>query len=188
VRPRARAGSRAAPAEDAVSETQLLELHKQAIEAMNKLSRALRGARLHVTPRADHGGPTRSAVRFWHAWQAGELDGLPYTTCSFAQAYSAYRTFARRSGELPCTRNSFTHALLVSSEASGQPVRGKIMRLGTWPALSSERMLLITDPPERAQGAWATACSREFGYALAAYVSDSPRPPLKTPKRQQRSA
>jgi hypothetical protein len=155
---------------------------------MNRLSRALRAARLPVASHAERAGPTRSAVRFWHAWQAGELDGLPYTTCSFAQAYSAYRTFARRTGELPCTRNSFTHALLVSSEAAGQPVRGKIMRLGAWPALSSERMLLITDPPEHAQGAWATACSREFGNALEAYVSDRPRSPGKTPKRRQRSA
>jgi hypothetical protein len=176
--------------ESETSQAELLGAYRQATQAMHALSRALRGARLQVRPggAADASGPTRSAVRFWHAWRDGELDGLPYATCSFAQAYSAYRTFAQRSGELPCTRNSFTHALLVSSEAAGQPVRGKIMRLGAWPALASERMLLVTDPPERAQGAWATACSQQFGQALAAYVSDSPRSPVRALKRQRRSA
>jgi hypothetical protein len=177
--------------ESETSQAELLDAYRQATHAMHALSRALRGARLgQVRPGSatDPSGPTRSAVRFWHAWQAGELNGLAYTTCSFAQAYSAYRTFCQRSGELPCTRNSFTHALLVSSEAAGQPVRGKIMRLGAWPALVSERMLLVTDPPERAQGAWATACSHEFSQALAGYVSNAPRSPVKAIKSQRRSA
>jgi hypothetical protein len=191
ARERSDAGKGSAGPESESSQAERIEAAcRQATEAMNALSRALRGVRLGPArpSRTDAAGPTRSAVRFWHAWREGELDGLPYTTCSFAQAYAAYRHFAQRSGELPCTRNSFTHALLVASEAAGQPVRGKIMRLGAYPALKSERMLLVADPPERTQGAWATACSHEFSYALASYVSDVPRSPVRALKRQRKHA
>lgn len=171
---------------------ELLRLYKQVLSAVHELNQALRIS--PIRPRASSATglesvpAMRSPVRFWHAWRAGEISGLPYTTCSFAQAYVAYRRFSESLGELPCTRNAFTHALLLASEAAGSPVRGKIMRIGAWPALASERMLLVTDPPERDQGAWATACSREFGEALSSYVSGSPRSPVRTSKRQRRGA
>lgn len=164
-------------------------------KTVEKLVEELRGSprsqsRQSAYPRADAMDTSRSAVRFWRAWRTGEIKALPYVTCSFAQAYSAYRTFTDRSGELPCTRSSFTHALLLASEAAGYPVRGKIMRIGPWPAIKSERMLLVTDPPERLQGAWATACSDEFGKALALYArkADRPRSPVVVTQRKKGAA
>ena len=57
------------------------------------------------------------------------------------------------------------------SESENQPVREKVMKtedeLG---AKKAERMLLVTEPPEEAQGKWATDCRNAFEGELRKYV------------------
>jgi hypothetical protein len=161
-----------------------LQAHAELLAAIEKLYRLLRrtapATPITRTVDTEASHASRSAVRFWRSWRAGEIAALPYRSCAMAQAYAAYRSYAARTGELPCTRNTFTHALLLSAEAAGETVRGKIMRVGTWPAMKSERMLLLSDPPEQAQGAWATACCAQFAEALALYVA--PPVPPRSPR------
>lgn len=178
-----RVRKRSSAGRNEVPEPTLAELHISAIHAMDRLSNALRRTTpLHMLCKASLRTPTslRGPVRFWRAWMAGDID-LPYITCSFAQAYAAYRTFAERSGELPCTRGVFTHEVILSSDAAGHPVRGKVMRIGTYPTQTLERMLLVEDPPEASQGAWATTCRGKFEKALAVYQSKQ-----ITPRREKR--
>lgn len=157
-----------------------LQAHAELLAAIEKLYRLLRQSApsqpIARTMDNEASHASRSTVRFWRSWRAGEIAALPYRSCAMAQAYQAYRAYAARAGDLPCTRNTFTHALLLSAEAAGESVRGKIMRTGVWPSTRSERMLLLSDPPEQAQGAWATACCAQFAKALALYVAP-PAPP-----------
>jgi hypothetical protein len=176
------------------NEAKLAGLLRETIQAMNSLAYALRGeSNLPMAAAVTRGQPEvagamRGPVLFWQAWRSSSIAGLPYTSCTAAQAYRAYRKYAERAGDLAAGRGSFTRALVLWSEASGAAVRTKIMRLGlAWHDAKSERMLLVTDPPERAQGEWATSCRDRFEGALRDYLADAPRSPV-TPKRARKSA
>lgn len=57
------------------------------------------------------------------------------------------------------------------SESENRPVREKVMKpedeMGVKKA---ERMLLVTEPPDEAQGKWATDCRNVFEGELRKYV------------------
>jgi putative DNA primase/helicase len=133
----------------------------------------------------------KSPERFWIEWASGEID-LPYRSCSVQQAYRAYLKYAQRTGDrFPMQRPVFTRMVLRISETLMVPgitkaVREKVMRVeqaeideGHEMTVSkSKRMLLVTDPPEDAQGAWATDAVRAFEQSLGDYIgySGSPSP------------
>jgi hypothetical protein len=104
----------------------------------------------------------KSPEQFWHEWANGELD-LPYNTCSLPQAYRAYLRWCTRVGErFPFKREQFTPTVERFSEAQGRKARCKVMKIDTGTAKKAERMLLVTEPPAEAQGAWASDAVRLF--------------------------
>jgi putative DNA primase/helicase len=127
----------------------------------------------------------KSPERFWLEWSGGELD-LPYRTCSTAQAYRAYKSYAARTGErFPAQRNVFTRMVVRISEA-----RAEAMNLE--PALEwrtnvvdpegnrrTQRLLLVAGIPDGVtQGHWAEQCIAAFEPELAKYVGHfGPRSP-----------
>ncbi|MCC2673066.1 MAG: cell division protein FtsK [Ramlibacter sp.] len=126
----------------------------------------------------------KSPERFWIEWASGELD-LPYRSCSCAQAYRAYEKYAQRIGDrYPMQRNVFTRMVMRISETGvvpgiSKPVREKVMKVGQAGIVrKAMRMLLVTDPPDDAQGDWATETVNEFDEALKRYVGYGPRSPL----------
>jgi putative DNA primase/helicase len=125
-----------------------------------------------------------TAERFWLSWHSGELD-LPYWSCAVSQAYRAYLAYCRRVGErFPDKQAFFTRRLLRISEQRAKPVRDKPMRLHYEDDTSrpgacyqkTTRMLLVAEPPQEGQGAWATEAQRTFEQALRDYCGAAPSP------------
>lgn len=113
----------------------------------------------------------KSPELFWLQWSSNELD-LPYWSCSCSQAYRAYTKWCQRTGDrFPAKQQVFTRMLIRISEGEGRPARDKVMKtedeLG---AKKAERMLLVTEPPEEAQGKWATDCRNAFEGELRKYI------------------
>ena len=96
-----------------------------------------------------------SVVRFWEGWADGSL-GLPFQSCTTAQAYAAYTAWCRNAGASHTLRRElFTAAVQECSRRRGRTACVKVMRVGTGPDSTAARMLLVSEPPEEAQGAWA---------------------------------
>lgn len=113
----------------------------------------------------------KSPELFWLAWQGGEID-LPYWSCAVSQSYRAYVKWCTRTGDrFPFKQNLYTRMLLRISETHGNPCREKVMApkdsLGI---KKSERMLLVTDPPDTDQGVWAGECRDAFEKELRKYM------------------
>lgn len=113
----------------------------------------------------------KSPELFWMQWSGSELD-LPYWSCSCGQAYRAYLKWCQRTGDrFPARQGVFTRMVTRISESENRPVREKVMKpedeMGVKKA---ERMLLVTEPPEEAQGKWATDCRNAFEGELRKYV------------------
>lgn len=122
----------------------------------------------------------KSPEQFWAEWSEGELD-LPYQTCSVAQAYQAYLKWCTRTGErYPFKREQWTPTVTRFTEQMQpeNPARVKVMKLTTAGAKKAERMFLVTDPPDTAQGEWATESVQLFEEHLKAYLwRGEPRSP-----------
>lgn len=120
----------------------------------------------------------KSPERFWHEWQAGQLD-LPYQTCSVDQAYQAYLKYAQRTGDrFPMQRPVFTRMVLRFSESQDKPVREKVMQVAKAGARKAQRMFLVCDPPtDQPQGEWASECVQLFADHLKVYMGWTPRSP-----------
>lgn len=112
----------------------------------------------------------KSPEQFWWEWSEGELD-LPYQTCSAQQAYRAYLKWCARTGErYPFKREQFTPTVIRFSEAQDKPCRVKPMKLDSEGSKKVERMFLVCDPPDAAQGAWATDSVDSFETPLRKYL------------------
>lgn len=123
-----------------------------------------------------------TAERFWMDWSGESLD-LPYWSCTVQQAYGAYLAYCRRVGDrFPDKQGLFTRRVLRISEQRGRAMKEKVMRLeyeqpdegSTYQ--KSTRMLLVKEPPEKAQGAWASDAQRLFAKPLREYIG-GPRSP-----------
>lgn len=117
----------------------------------------------------------KSPERFWIEWSDGQID-LPYRSCTLVQAYQAYLKYAQRTGDrFPMQRNVFTRMLMRIADTAGRPCTDKVMKVDYAASnsplvdLRATRMLLVTDPPEQEQGAWATECWRTFEPELRRY-------------------
>ena len=94
-------------------------------------------------------------MQFWEGWADGSL-GLPFQSCTTAQAYAAYAAWCRNAGASHTLRRErFTAAVQECSRRRGRTACVKVMRLGTGPDAPAVRMLLVSEPPAEAQGAWA---------------------------------
>jgi len=122
----------------------------------------------------------KSPEQFLAEWAGEELD-LPYRSCSVAQAYQAYLKWCARTGErYPFKREQWTPTVVRFGEhmQPDSPVRIKVMKLNTAGAKKAERMFLVTDPPETAQGDWATESVDQFEEHLKVYLwRGEPRSP-----------
>ncbi len=112
------------------------------------------------------------AARFWQDWSAGDIDGLPFQSCLAAQAYSAYVHWCslEREGEI-ARREVFTATLLQSASQAGQTARVKNMRIGLRAGATVHRVLLVSQPPQEGQGAWATVMAAQFAEHLRSYLA-----------------
>jgi len=111
-----------------------------------------------------------SVVRFWEGWADGSL-GLPYQSCTTAQAYAAYTAWCRNAGASHTLRRElFTTAVQDCSRRRGRTATVKVMRLGTGLEAPAARMLLVSEPPAEAQGAWAGEVSHQFGQQLDGFL------------------
>jgi hypothetical protein len=112
------------------------------------------------------------AHTFWEDWSGGLIEGLPYQTCLAAQAYQAYTHWCSlvREGDI-ARREVFTAVLVQASAQAGQPARVKPMRVGLRNGGSVERVLLVSQPPQEGQGAWATVMAAQFAEHLRAYLA-----------------
>ena len=111
-----------------------------------------------------------SVVRFWEGWADGSL-GLPYQSCTTAQAYAAYTAWCRNAGASHTLRRErFTQAVQDCSRRRGRTATVKVMRLGTGLDAPAARMLLVSEPPAEAQGAWAGEVSHQFGQQLDGFL------------------
>lgn len=120
----------------------------------------------------------KSPELFWLAWKDGEID-LPYRSCAVAQAYRGYLKWCQRTGDrFPFKQGMFTRTLLRMAESHDPPAREKVMKL-TDPSQPNRcmRMLLVTEPPSDAQGAWAADCFSAFEHDLRKFCGDFPRSP-----------
>lgn len=123
------------------------------------------------------------AHTFWEDWSGGLIEGLPYQTCLAAQAYQAYTHWCSlmREGEI-ARREVFTTVLVQASAQAGKPLRVKPMRVGQRNGGSVERVLLVSQPPQEGQGAWATVMAAQFAEHLRTYLAQkrsggmAPRP------------
>jgi putative DNA primase/helicase len=127
----------------------------------------------------------KSPERFWHEWQAGQLD-LPYQSCSIDQAYTAYLKYAQRTGDrFPMQRPVFTRMVLRFSESQDRPVREKVMQVASAGARKAQRMFLVCDPPtDQPQGEWASESVRLFADHLKVYLGWTPRSPMDGDERE----
>lgn len=125
----------------------------------------------------------RGAHTFWEDWSGGLIEGLPYQTCLAAQAYQAYTHWCSlmREGDI-ARREVFTTVLVQASAQAGKPLRVKPMRVGQRNGGSVERVLLVSQPPQEGQGAWATVMAAQFAEHLRTYLAQkrsggmAPRP------------
>lgn len=118
----------------------------------------------------------KSPERFWLEWAGGELD-LPYRTCSTAQAYEAYKTYANRTGDrFSVQRNVFTRMVVRISEARAESL--SLSHAREWKAnvmdpagaRRTARMFLVAAVPEGVNhGEWAAECIEAFKPELAKY-------------------
>ena len=111
-----------------------------------------------------------SVVRFWEGWADGSL-GLPFQSCTTAQAYAAYTAWCRNAGAShTLRRESFTQAVQECSRRRGRTATVKVMRLGTGLDAPAARMLLVSEPPAEAQGAWAGEVVGTFTQQLDGFL------------------
>lgn len=111
-----------------------------------------------------------SVVRFWEGWADGSL-GLPYQSCTTAQAYAAYTAWCRNAGASHTLRRElFTQAVQDCSRRRGRTATVKVMRLGTGLEAPAARMLLVSEPPAEAQGAWAGEVTHQFTQQLEGFL------------------
>jgi len=124
----------------------------------------------------------KSPEQFWIEWASGELDDLPYRTCSLKQAYRAYLKWCQRTGErFPLKRNVFTRQVVRIGEARAGPMN--ITAPSEWISAVTDdtgrrkttRMLLVTAKPEglASESAWATECVSKFEPELREYLGIS---------------
>jgi putative DNA primase/helicase len=121
----------------------------------------------------------KSAERFWIEWAAGEL-GLPYRTCSAAQAYRAYQRYASRTGDrFPAQEGPFSRMVFRISEARADQMSVTPVHPGkaSWDEAGRRRtyrLFLVTEPPEQvSMGAWARECVEQFEQELQRYLGPS---------------
>lgn len=111
-----------------------------------------------------------SVVRFWEGWADGSL-GLPFQSCTTAQAYAAYSAWCRNAGASHTLRRErFTAAVQECSRRRGRTATVKVMRQGTGPDAPAVRMLLVSEPPAEAQGAWAGEVVSAFTERLDGFL------------------
>lgn len=111
-----------------------------------------------------------SVVRFWEGWADGSL-GLPFQSCTTAQAYAAYTAWCRNAGAShTLRRENFTQAVQECSRRRGRTATVKVMRLGTGLDAPAARMLLVSEPPAEAQGAWAGEVVGTFTQQLDGFL------------------
>ena len=111
-----------------------------------------------------------SVVRFWEGWADGSL-GLPFQSCTTAQAYAAYTAWCRNAGAShTLRRENFTQAVQECSRRRGRTATVKVMRLGTGLDAPAARMLLVSEPPAEAQGAWAGEVVGSFTQQLEGFL------------------
>ena len=111
-----------------------------------------------------------SVVRFWEGWADGSL-GLPFQSCTTAQAYAAYTAWCRNAGAShTLRRENFTQAVQECSRRRGRTATVKVMRLGTGSDAPAARMLLVSEPPAEAQGAWAGEVVGTFTQQLDGFL------------------
>ena len=111
-----------------------------------------------------------SVVRFWEGWADGSL-GLPFQSCTTAQAYAAYTAWCRNAGAShTLRREGFTQAVQECSRRRGRTAIVKVMRLGTGLDAPAARMLLVSEPPAEAQGAWAGEVVGTFTQQLDGFL------------------
>ena len=109
-------------------------------------------------------------VRFWEGWADGSL-GLPFQSCTAAQAYAAYTAWCRNAGvSHTLRRERFTVAVQDCSRRRGRTASVKVMRLGSGPDAPAARMLLVSEPPAEAQGAWAGEVVSAFTEQLDGFL------------------
>lgn len=117
-------------------------------------------------------GPHATVAEFFADWSAGQIEELPYASGTTAQAFSAYTHWCRLAGYGETARREvFTATLLRTAAASGAYARVKVMRIGARPEANSERVLLLTTPPDEAQGMWATGVVEAFAPRLKAFLA-----------------
>jgi len=67
-------------------------------------------------------------------------------------------------------RERFTVAVQQCSGRRGRTASVRVMRLGAGPDAPAARMLLVSEPPAEAQGAWAGEVSRCFEQGLEGFL------------------
>lgn len=111
-----------------------------------------------------------SVVRFWEGWADGSL-GLPFQSCTTAQAYAAYAAWCGNAGvSHTLRRERFTVAVQQCSCRRGRTATVKVMRQGAGPDAPAVRMLLVSEPPAEAQGAWAGEVVKAFAEQLDGFL------------------
>jgi len=119
----------------------------------------------------------KTAERFWVDWSGLELE-LPYRTCTVDQAYRAFGKYCQRVGDrFPVQKPVFSRMVVRMSESMGKPARIKTMKLQMESGEDrSVRMLLVTEPPDGAQGQWASEAQAEFERLLRKYLHNPHSP------------
>ena len=111
-----------------------------------------------------------SVVRFWEGWADGSL-GLPFQSCTTAQAYAAYTSWCRNAGATHTLRRErFTQAGPRWSRRRGPTRVGEGLRRGARPDAPPPPMLLVSEPPAEAQGAWAGEVVGTFTRQLTGFL------------------
>lgn len=119
-----------------------------------------------------------SAACFWGDWHSGLL-GLPYQSCMSEQVYRAYAQWCKLTGEhYPLQHGQFTQALISHCQNKGIPAEVRMVRLEATlakPLPTAGRMLLVSQPPSEALGAWATELVLQFEKHLTVYLGATKR-------------
>ena len=115
-----------------------------------------------------------SAACFWGDWHSGLL-GMPYQSCLSEQIYRAYTHWCKLTGEhYPLQHVQFSQSLISHCQNKGIRIEVRVVRLEASlakPMPTSARMLLVSQPPSEALGAWATELAVQFEKHLAVYLS-----------------
>ena len=115
-----------------------------------------------------------SAACFWGDWHSGLL-GMPYQSCLSEQIYRAYTHWCKLTGEhYPLQHVQFSQSLISHCQNKGIRIEVRVVRLEASlakPMPTSARMLLVSQPPSEALGAWATELAVQFEKHLAVYLA-----------------